>query len=168
MVISWTAKWLAHSFLQSQDLSIMCLFLLLAKKWDTEICPCYFPFISLHAQADWKEGNLELSPSNSLLGCHNVSLVSPFWQYLVWAEWDGSACTLCTLQDKFIYFCLQLRTATWHSLIPLVIAWAQWFLLLLTCSTAGGIAADLDLLFLAQRTEELRRCMCLTTQTSIL
>lgn len=62
------------------------------------------------------------------------------------------ACTFCTAQDKFIYCCLQLRAATWHSLIPLVISQAQWFLFLLTCFTAGGIAADLDLLFLAQMT----------------
>lgn len=67
-------------------------------------------------------------------------------------------------REVFVYFCLQLRAAACHSLIPLVISWAQWFLLLLACFTVGGPASDLDLLCLAQSTEELWRCMCLTAQ----
>lgn len=89
---------------------------------------------------------------------------SPLWSCWVWGESCGIGCTFCTFQDKLIYFCLQLRTPTWHSPIPLVISQAQWRLCLLTCFTAGGIAAHLNLLFLAQMTWQLRWCMCLKTQ----
>lgn len=77
--------------------------------------------------------------------CQLVLSLPLWWCFFGW--WVlRSPLYLLHFPDKFIYFCLQLRAATWHSVIPLVISQAQWFLFLLTCFTAGGTAADLDLL----------------------
>lgn len=80
---------------------------------------------------------------------HSLSLASLLCWCLVWG-WV--ACTFCTSQGTSVCFCLQLRAAVWHSLIPLVISQVQWFLFLFTWFTAGGTATDLDLLCLAQMT----------------
>lgn len=68
---------------------------------------------------------LGLSRLNYVLAVRAVfSLFSLGWCF-VWDECCRVASTFCILQNEFIYFCQQLRAATWHSLIPLVISQAQ-------------------------------------------
>lgn len=96
--------------------------------------------------------------------CGNLVLSLLLWWWFFFGWWVlRSPLHLFRFMDKFICFCLQLRAATWLSLMPLVISQAQWFLFFLTRFTAVALLLTW-LCSSGLKQQQLRSCVYLTTQ----